>query len=261
MRLKTSDHFLLPTGRPFRLAKEIGLEPVPFLDLHAGAWRGRFAVRNGGGETMILGGHFASTGAHAEILLGAMPPVVHLRDDADKSGLRWALERMRKELVEAQPGGALVARHLAHMMLVQALRLYLAEETGRRSVGRLFALADPHMAAAIGAMHAEPGTHWTLQALARTAGMSRSGFAEKFKASVGSSPMEYLTRWRMLLAADRLAKGIEPVSVIALSLGYRSESAFSTAFKRAMGCSPRRHARTVASPQAGSPGALIPDAA
>ena len=118
---------------------------------------------------MILGGHFAFTGAHADILLGAMPPVVHLREDADKAGLRWALERMRQELVETQPGGALVARHLAHMMLVQALRLYLAEGVGR-SVGWLFALADPQMAAAIGAVHADPGARWTLQALAERAG-------------------------------------------------------------------------------------------
>ena len=64
---------------------------------------------NGGGGTMILGGHFAFTGAHADILLEAMPPVVHLREDGDKAGLRWALERMRRELIEMQPGGALVA--------------------------------------------------------------------------------------------------------------------------------------------------------
>ncbi len=128
------------------------------------------------------------------------------------------------------------------MMLVQALRLYLAEGVGR-SVGWLFALADPQMAAAIGAMHADPGAHWTLQALAGRAGMSRSSFAQKFKAAVGSSPMDYLTRWRMLLAGDRLANGAEPVSVIALSLGYDSESAFSTAFKRVMGCPPRRYSR------------------
>jgi len=241
IRMVAGDCFLLPNGRPFRLAKELDIEPVPFLELRAGAWRGGIAVLNGGGDTMILGGHFAFTGAHADILLGAMPAVVHLQEDADKAGLRWALDRMRYELVEAQPGGALVAQHLAHMMLVHALRLYLAEGGGR-SVGWLFALADPHMAAAIGAMHADPGTRWTLQALAEKVGMSRSNFAQKFRATVGSSPMDYLTRWRMLLAGDRLTSRYGPVSEIALSLGYESESAFSTAFKRVMGCSPRRYA-------------------
>ncbi len=242
VRLKTGDCFLLPSGRPFRLAEDLGLEPVPFQVLLSAERRGGVAVLNGGGDTMILGGHFAFTGAHADLLLEAMPPVVHLRTDTDKAALRWALERMRQELLEAQPGGVVVAQHLAHMMLVQALRLYLAEGGGR-SVGWLFALADPQMAAAISAMHATPGARWTLQALAVRAGMSRSSFAQKFKATVGSSPMDYLTRWRMLLAGDRLANDAEPVSSIALSLGYDSESAFSTAFKRVMGCSPRRYSR------------------
>ena len=243
VQLTAGDCFLLPNGRPFRLAKDLDLKPVSFLDVRAGAWRGGIAILNGGGDTMILGGHFVFTGVHAGILLGAMPPVVHLRKDADKVGLRWALERMRHELVDAQPGGTLVAQHLAHMMLVQALRLYLSQGVGR-SVGWLFALGDPQMAAAIGAVHADPGARWTLQTLARKAGMSRSNFAQKFKAAVGSSPMDYLTRWRMLLASDRLAKGTEPLSIIASALGYESESGFSTAFKRVMGCSPRRYAKS-----------------
>jgi AraC-like DNA-binding protein len=73
--------------------------------------------------------------------------------------------------------------------------------------------------------------------------MSRSTFALKFKQTVGASPMEYLTRWRMLLAGQKLADANEPISVIALSIGYESESAFSTAFKRFMGCSPRQYSR------------------
>ncbi len=242
VRLMAGDCVLLPNGRPFRLAQDLGLAPVPFLDLRAGEWRGGVAVLNGGGDAMILGGHFAFAGGHADILLGAMPPVVHLREDAEKAGLRWVLERMRQELVETKPGAALVAQHLAHMMLVQALRLYLAEGVGG-GVGWLFALADPQMATAIGAVHANPGARWTLQALAEQAGMSRSRFAQKFKAAVGTSPIEYVIRWRMLLAGDRLAIGTEPVSAIALSLGYESESAFSTAFKRVMGCAPRRYGR------------------
>jgi AraC-like DNA-binding protein len=92
-------------------------------------------------------------------------------------------------------------------------------------------------------MHAAPARRWTLQTLAEVAGMSRSSFAVKFKQTVGAAPMDYLTRWRMLVAGERLSQSSEPVSAIALSLGYESESAFSTAFKRVMGCSPRRHGR------------------
>ena len=240
--LEAGDCVLLPNGRRFCLSNDLTLAPIPFGELQPVEWRGGIATLNGGGETSILGGHFAFAGAHADVLLGAMPPVAHLREDTDKMNLRWALEQMRRELVEAQPGGVLVAQHLAHMMLVQALRLYLSGSAGRH-VGWLFALADPQLAAAIGAMHAEPGTRWTLPALARKAGMSRSSFARAFKATVGTSPLDYLSRWRMLLAGARLAEGNQPVSAIAMSLGYDSESAFSTAFKRVMGCSPTEYAR------------------
>ena len=99
------------------------------------------------------------------------------------------------------------------------------------------------MSEAIDSMHDDPAHPWTLQELAERVGMSRSSFAQKFKETVGESPIGYLTRWRMLLAGDRLANSNDPISVISLSLGYESESAFSTAFKRVMGCSPRQYSR------------------
>ena len=197
---------------------------------------------NGGGDCLVVGGHFALTGDHAGMLLGILPPIVHLRKESDKAAMRWSLERMRQELREGQPGGFLMAQHLAHLMLLQALRLHLAEGSGA-SVGWLFALGDKHISAAIGAIHEAPAHRWTLQALAERAGMSRSTFALRFKETVGASPMEYLTRWRMLLAGDKLTNSSEPVSVLARSLGYKSESAFSTAFKQVMGCSPRQYGR------------------
>jgi AraC-like DNA-binding protein len=128
------------------------------------------------------------------------------------------------------------------MMLVQALRLYLAEGS-KGGVGWLFALADPQMGAAISAIHEDPARRWTLQKLAESAGLSRSTFAQKFKETVGQSPMEYLTRWRMLLAGDRLTNTRDSIAEIAQSLAYESESAFSTAFKRVMGCSPRQYSQ------------------
>lgn len=252
VRLEAGDCILLPGGRRFHLTNDPALSPTPFDQLHSVEWRGGIATVAGGGEALILGGHFAFAGAHADVLLGAMPPVAHLRDDSDRAELRWALERMRRELTDAQPGGVLVAQHLAHLMLVQALRLYLSGGAGRH-VGWLFALADPQLAAAIGAMHAQPGVRWTLEALAKIAGMSRSSFARAFRVTVGTSPIDYLTQWRMLLAGTRLVDGGEPVSVIALSLSYESEAAFSTAFKREMGCSPRAFARSKPTPGAPHP--------
>jgi AraC-like DNA-binding protein len=242
VRLTAGDCFLLPRGRPFRLASDLSLPPIDAMAFFKTPMNGRVITINGGGECCIVGSHFHLTGEGADILLGVLPPIVHIRNEEDRAALRWSMERMRQELREPQPGGFLVAQHLAHMMLLQALRLHLTEGASG-GVSWLFALADKQMSAAIGAMHDDPAHRWTLQALAERAGMSRSTFALKFKATVGSSPMEYLTRWRMLLAGDRLTNSSDPVSAIALSLGYESESAFSTAFRRVMGCSPRQYGR------------------
>jgi AraC-like DNA-binding protein len=171
-----------------------------------------------------------------------LPPVVHVRDDSDRSALRASVDRLTLEMREPRPGGFVVIQHHAHLMLVHALRAYLAEGSKRR-VGWLSALADPQMAAAIGAMHDDPAHPWTLQELAEAAGMSRSTFALKFKSAVGSSAIDYLTRWRMMLAGDRLTNSDDSISLISQSLGYESESAFGAAFKRVMGCSPRQYSR------------------
>jgi AraC-like DNA-binding protein len=103
------------------------------------------------------------------------------------------------------------------------------------------------MSLAIASMHDDPGYPWTLESLAERVGMSRSVFALRFRETVGATPMEYLTRWRMLLAADRLKNSSDGLSAIAQSLGYESESAFGKAFRRVMGSSPRQYTRTTAS--------------
>jgi AraC-like DNA-binding protein len=253
VRLAAGDCFLLPHGRPFCLATDLSAPPADFRTFLASKPRlteGRLALINGGGECCIVGGHFAFTGSHARILLDVLPTIAHIRHESDKSAMRWSLERMRQELSDPRPGSFLVVQHLAHMMLVQALRLHIADgphngsESGPENrVGWLSALANPQIGASIQAMHSSPARHWTLHELAEQAGMSRSSFAQRFKETVGSSPMEYLARWRMLVAADKLANTRSSVAEIALSLGYESESAFSTAFKRTMGCSPRQYAR------------------
>jgi AraC-like DNA-binding protein len=242
VRLGTGDCFLLPRGLPFRLASDLDLTPVDAHTLYATPMNGGIRTWNGGGGCLGVGGYFAFEGTHARILLEELPPIVHLRAEPDKAELRWALDRMMLELREQRPGAALVAQQLATMMLVQALRLHLADGLRGRA-GWLFALADPQMKTAITAMHEDPTHRWTLQELAERSGMSRSIFALRFKATVGTSPMEYLTRWRMLLAGHRLTGSDDPISAIAQSLGYESESAFSKAFRRSMECSPRQYRR------------------
>lgn len=144
------------------------------------------------------------------------------------AALRWSLERVMQELREPQPGTFLVAQHLAQTLLVQALQLHLTEGANG-GVGWIFALNDKRMSAAIHSMHDEPAYRWTLQKLAERAGMSRSIFAQTFKDTRGATPIEYLTRWRMLLAADKMRNSDNSVAEIAVSLGYESESGFGAA--------------------------------
>jgi len=243
VRLDAGDCFLLPSGRAFRLASDLDVTPVAAGIVFPPPRAGGVITYNGGGDVFLVGSRFTLSGAHAEMLMGMLPPIVHIKKESDQAALRWSVEHMMQELREPRPGNFLVAQHLAHLMLIQALRMHMAEGL-RGGVGWLFALADRQMGVAISAIHAEPARRWTLADLASHAGMSRSSFAQRFKQTVGVAPMDYLTRWRMLLAGDRLAHGDEPVSTIALSLGYESESAFSTAFKRVMGCPPRRYGRT-----------------
>jgi AraC-like DNA-binding protein len=243
--LHAGDCFLLPRGLPFTLTTDLSLEPLLYADARARLGMIGEAPGVTEGARYIAGGHFALTGGHAGMLLHSLPPIVHIRSESDKAAMRWSLERMREELRDPQPGGSLITQQLAYTMLIQALRLHLADVTSA-GPGWLSALSDKHMSIAIAGMHNDPGYPWTLESLAERVGMSRSVFALRFRETVGATPMEYLTRWRMLLAADRLKNSSDGLSAIAQSLGYESESAFGKAFRRVMGCSPRQYTRSIA---------------
>ncbi len=238
--LQSGDCFILPRGQPFQIASNLTQPPDDWQRHFLRAEEGALVKLNDGTDVTVLGGHFALAGPQAEILLEMLPPIVHLRDGPERETLRWAFALMRQELIDLKPGGIFVAQQLASMVFIQALRLYLNESKG---IGWLFALSDKRVGAAIQAIHREPSRRWTVQTLATEAGMSRSGFAAQFRHLVGESPIEYLTRWRMLLAGRSLEQG-EPIGAIAHALSYESESAFRTAFKRVTGNSPRQHARS-----------------
>ena len=196
---------------------------------------------------MIVGAHFAFTTTQAVMLLDLLPPIVHLQNPVENLALCWTLQRMSEELLRPQPGGVVIAHSLARMMLVQALRLHIAEN-GRSGSGGLSALSDAQMGTAIACMQQEPELDWTVEKLANRAGMSRAGFALKFKETVGQSPIEYLTRWRMLLAEDRMTGTTDSIAEIARSLGYESASAFTKVFKKVTGHSPRKHRHNLGIP-------------
>lgn len=240
--LQEGDCFLLPSGRSFTLATDASARAVDIQALLTALANGLPGLYTGEPACTLAGGHFVLGGDPADLLLGFLPSVVHLHEKDEKASMRWSLEQIRAELREEKLGGSFLVEQLAYMMLVQALRVHLAQ-AAQDAVGWLYAITDPQLKTAIVSMQTDPANDWTVSGLAQQVGMSRSIFALRFKEKVGESPMEYLTRWRMLLAGDRLTTTTEPILSIALSLGYESESAFGKAFKRVMGCAPRQYSR------------------
>ena len=239
VRLATGDCVLLPRGVRFCLRTDPGHSTVDFPCISPGhPAESKLDLKTDG--CSIIGGHFILAGGHSEMLLHSLPPVIHIPRDANNISLTLSFERMIEELRDPQPGGFLIAQQAAHTMLIQALRVYL-RSGAENGTGWLFALTDPQISVSIRAMHHHPGRAWTLRELAMSVGMSRTVFAERFKKRVGITAMHYLTRWRLIVAGDRLKTSNETVLAIATSFGYKTESAFGRAFRRLWGCSPREH--------------------
>jgi AraC-like DNA-binding protein len=239
IRLAAGDGFLLSRRRAFSLRSDLARPAVPADDIYRDATHG--IARCGSADTFFLiGGRFAF-GEEAHLLFDGLPAVAVVKSGSDPASvMNWALRRIAHELATPSPGNAIVARHLGHIMLVQVLRIYLSEE-GNSTPSWLLALSDPRIGAAIQTIHADPSRTWTVQDLAEIAGVSRSTLALRFKQKAGVAPLEYVARWRMLLAARSLRARHLTISSIAQKLGYDSDSAFSHAFKRIMKCSPREY--------------------
>lgn len=176
--------------------------------------------------------HFAHQASHA--LLAALPPMTLLRrTEANAPWLTPLLLQILRESRHPAPGQAAVLDHLAELVFMQALRHH-DNDSGSAATGVLNLLRDKRLARAVHAFHDAPEQHWTLDELATKAAMSRSRFAAHFRAISGWTPAHYMTWWRMQLAWTCLQRGDSVISV-AQTVGYRSEAAFSRAFRRAFG--------------------------
>ncbi len=242
-RLDAGDTFLLADAPPFVLASDPEARAEDAAPLVAPTQTpGQSNVyRHAGDDTVLLGGGFVFRSDNAGLLLDALPPFIRIAAAAPAARiLRNTLEVLNGELGTGDMGAMLVTRRLADILLVQALRAYVAVQ-GADCAGWIGALADRKIGAALALMHGEVGRNWTVGELAAATGMSRSGFALRFKALVGIPPRDYLLRWRMQLARDALRRNESSVAGLADRLGYASESAFGNAFKRVFGRPPKRY--------------------
>jgi AraC-like DNA-binding protein len=237
--LKAGDVVVYAARCAFTLATDLALPSEESSTLFRG--RSNIVEIAGGGEFMLFGCHIDLRPSGFELLADRLPPVIHLRhDDGGTVRLQWMIAEMVRETGAAAPGMDTACSGLAQLMFLHVLREFLPK-AGALDLGWLRAICDPKLAPAIARMHAEPQRNWHLPELANAAAMSRTAFADHFKTVSGMAPLAYLTRWRMRLAEKSLRDGNPSIATLSRQLGYTSEAAFSTAFKRVTGLSPRQY--------------------
>jgi AraC-like DNA-binding protein len=233
---------VLPRGTPVDLASAADQSAVPLFDLPATKVSERYEmmeIAGPGPVTRAMTGVVSFDDVAARRLVELLPEVLIVDRWHDAAGgwLRSTLDLISHEAAALKPGGEAVITRLADILIIQAIRAWL-DAAPEAQTGWLAALRDRQMGRALAAIHKAPGDEWTLERLARLAGMSRSGFAARFSDMVGQPAMRYLTEWRMQKARRALVGGQEAIGQIARNAGYQSEAAFGRAFKQTFGESP-----------------------
>jgi AraC-like DNA-binding protein len=169
-------------------------------------------------------------------LLAALPHRMHIRG-LSSAWLMAFTRQLTEESHLGRPGANTVLTRLAELMFIEVIRRYLAD-LPQGQTGWLAGLRDEVVGRVLTLLHSRPAHPWTLPDLSREAGSSRSDVSRRFTELVGESPMQYLTQWRMQVAANLLAQSGAKIATIAGQVGYDSEAAFSRAFKKATGLAP-----------------------
>jgi AraC-like DNA-binding protein len=239
--LSAGDVIVFPHGDAHAMSSAPGMRdaPDPSKFRRPGEGQLPFSISMGEARTEpahLVCGFLACDARPFNPLLSALPPVITVSDrqgGAIAAFVQLALAESRAP----RPGGESVLGRLSELMFVDVVRRYLESLPADRA-DWLAALREPFVGRALAALHRSPARDWTLEALAHEVGLSRSALAERFTQFVGHPPMQYLTSWRMQLAANYLTSGTDSVAEVADRVGYESEAAFSRAFKKVVGTPP-----------------------
>ncbi len=245
LKLHQGDFILIRTDTPFCFASDARVPAESSEKAFAASRTG--VIRLGGGRkrpVLLRGGRFVLDTANESLLTQLMPSLIHVRGESGRSErIQNLLHMNASESAACEPGSDFVIPRLMEILFVELLR----DESRRvdsTNTGLLAGLEHPVTAKALRLMHAEPARGWTVETLARRSGASRSRFALQFQNTLGTSPMHYLLHWRIALAKNSLRNGTRSISEIAFDVGFHSVSAFSTAFRRNVGQSPKQFADT-----------------
>ena len=241
LRLSAGDIIVFPHGDPHVMSSAPGMRNAPDMALYRRPSDGQlpFAMAMGANHTdpvHIVCGYLGCDARPFNPLLDALPRVLRV---SDRTGGAFGafVQFAVAESKEPRIGGECVLGRLSELMFVDVVRRYLETLPADRT-DWLAGLRDPFIGRALTALHRNPTRDWTLESLAHEVGLSRSVLAERFTQFVGQPAMQYLTNWRMQLAANLLLNGMDGVAAIAERVGYESEAAFSRAFKKVVGLPP-----------------------
>lgn len=235
------DIIMFPHGDAHLMASHIGVTPGPRPDVPALLRHPPRVLRMGGGGevTRFICGYLECDPRLCRPILQALPQVlkVSLRDVEGGGWLESSIRYAVAEAASPRPGGRGVLAKLSEVMMVETLRRYVSSLPPEQT-GWLAGLRDRVVGKALAQLHQSPAHPWTVESLAREAGTSRSVLAERFAHYTGQTPMNYLTRWRMALAANLLRSSSMPVTQVAVQVGYETDAALSRAFRREYGMPP-----------------------
>jgi len=194
-------------------------------------------------ETQLICGHFAFDDEAKHPLIEGLPSYIHIKDYGQTAGtwMQNTLTLIGEEAGQHNLGSNLIAEKLSEIIYAQAIRTYLSSEQGANS--SLAGFTDPAIAKALQAVHESPQNSWTLETLSSVAGVSRTLLSTKFNKCLATTPMGYVTQWRMLLAKQKLVDSNQPIIDIAEAVGYQSEAAFGRVFKRNFETGPATYRR------------------
>lgn len=231
--LTSGDFVLIPHLQGFTMSSEESPPAhVPRLPLETGPGRFRLGPSQAPVDVRALVGHCRFDSPASNLLVSLLPDMIHVSSHRRLTDL---VPMLHDETRADRPGRDMILGRLLDVLLIEALRSGPAKPL---SPGLLRGLSDPQLAIALQRIHGAASDTLSVSALAKEAGMSRSGFFERFRREVGCAPMEYVTGWRMAVAKTLLKQGGLTNTEIALKVGYGSASAFGLAFVRHEGLSP-----------------------
>ena len=256
VRVQPGDVVMFPQGVEHIISSDPNFPATPFEDVLSERgivpqFDSTLVIKAGGGgkPTILHTAVAAFPEADRNPLFAALPPFIHIRvsDPSIPPSFRTTIQNFIEESMACQPGWAAATARLSEVLFIQVVRMYLMDQTGAHGAW-LKGLLDPQIGRTMLAVQREPAAPWDLSALAALAGMSRSRYSARFVELVGQSPMAHVKDMRMNIAASELAASAERVTTVAEMVGYKSEKAFSRAFKQWSGVAPTTYARRPSTP-------------